>query len=158
MVAAPAGQVRKARLADVPAMKAVIDVHASQNKMLFRAQAELYETIRDYFVYEENGAVLGCCGLHVVWEDLAEVRGLAVAVEAAGRGIGSMLVRACLDEACELGVRSVYTLTLVPSFFERLGFTQVDKSTLHLKMWYECYRCSKFANCDEIAMVCRLNR
>jgi amino-acid N-acetyltransferase len=96
---------------------------------------------------------MGVCGLHPVAGGLAEVRGLAVSGDAAGRGIGSLLVDGCVRHARALGIAKVYTLTLVPGFFEKLGFVQVDKSTLHLKVWYECYRCPKFANCDEIAMV-----
>ena len=118
--------VRRARLGDVPEIKGLIDFYAAQNRMLFRAQAELYETIREYHVavYEEAGGaarVVGAGGLHVTWEDLAEIRGLAVAPAAAGRGVGTKLVRACLAESVELGLRQVYTLTLVPEFFERLG-------------------------------------
>ena len=97
--------------------------------------------------------LLGVCGLHPVAGGLAEVRGLAVSPEAAGQGIGRRLVEACVVRAREVGVAKVYTLTLVPGFFEKLGFYQVDKGTLHIKVWYECYRCPKFANCDEIAMV-----
>ncbi len=150
--------VRRARLGDVPEIKALIDFYAAQNRMLFRAQAELYETIREYHVAiceAADGAarVVGASGLHVTWEDLAEIRGLAVAPGAAGRGVGTKLVRACLAEAVELGLRQVYTLTLVPEFFERLGFERAERDSLHIKVWYECYKCPKFANCDEIAMI-----
>ncbi len=150
--------VRRARLGDVPQIKALIDFYAAQDRMLFRAQAELYETIREYHVavYEDAtgvARVVGASGLHVTWEDLAEIRGLAVAPAAAGRGVGTELVRACLAEAVELGLRQVYTLTLVPEFFDRLGFERADRDSLHIKVWYECYKCPKFANCDEIAMI-----
>jgi amino-acid N-acetyltransferase len=148
-----AGIVRQATCPDVPHMKALIDGFARQNRMLFRSQAELTEFVDEYQVYLEGDDLLGVCGLHPVAGGLAEVRGLAVSERASGRGIGSQLVTACVDRARELGIAKVYTLTLVPDFFERLGFYQVDKSTLHLKVWYECYRCPKFANCDEIAMV-----
>jgi amino-acid N-acetyltransferase len=157
--AAPAGaggQVRPAAEADIPAMKALIDGFARQNRMLFRSAAELREFLDEYLVYvdgDEGGRLLGVCGLHPVAGSLAEVRGLAVAEAAAGRGIGRRLVEACVERARRLGVAKVYTLTLVPGFFEKLGFSQVNKATLHLKVWYECYRCPKFANCDEIAMV-----
>jgi amino-acid N-acetyltransferase len=151
--ARPVGEVRRASAADVPAMKALIDAFARQNRMLFRSAAELAEHIAEYHVYVEGEALLGVCGLHPVAGGLAEVRGLAVSEAAGGRGVGRRLVEACVEQARELGISKVYTLTLVPQFFEKLRFFQVDKGTLHLKVWYECYRCPKFANCDEIAMV-----
>lgn len=121
--------------------------------MLFRSEAELAQFIDEYQVFVEGDQFRGVCGLHPVAGGLAEVRGLAVDQSAAGQGIGRRLVLACVERARDLGVAKVYTLTLVPEFFERLAFVQVDKGTLHIKVWYECYRCPKFANCDEIAMV-----
>ncbi|MBI3971276.1 MAG: N-acetyltransferase [Chloroflexi bacterium] len=152
--AAPAvGAVRPATRADIPAMQALINGFAAQNRMLFRSAEELEEFLDEYHVHEEDGRVLGVCGLHPVAGALAEVRGLAVSEHAAGHGIGRRLVEACVARARALGIAKVYTLTLVPGFFEKLGFCQVDKGTLHIKVWYECYRCPKFARCDEIAMV-----
>ncbi len=145
--------VRPATTGDVPAMQALINGFAAQNRMLFRSAAELSEFINEYLVAEAGGLLTGVCGLHPVAGGLAEVRGLAVASDAAGQGIGRLLVDGCVERARDFGIAKVYTLTLVPGFFERMGFVQVDKSTLHLKVWYECYRCPKFANCDEIAMV-----
>lgn len=145
--------IRRATPDDIPAIKALIDTFARQNRMLFRSAAELAEHIHEYQVYFQGAEVLGVCGLHPVAGGLAEVRGLAVAADASGRGVGRELVQACVSRARELGISKVYTLTLVPEFFEKLRFYQVDKGTLHLKVWYECYRCPKFANCDEIAMV-----
>jgi amino-acid N-acetyltransferase len=150
---AVAATVRRATPADIPSMQALINGFAAQNRMLFRSAAELGEFIHEYVVCVEGGTVLGVCGVHPVAGGLAEVRGLAVSDAAAGRGLGSQLVQKCVASAKELGITKVYTLTLVPEFFEKLGFFQVDKSTLHLKVWYECYRCPKFANCDETAMV-----
>jgi amino-acid N-acetyltransferase len=149
----PAIQARPATLADVPAMQSLINGFAAQNRMLFRSKEELIEFIHEYVVAHAGDRLVGVCGLHPVAGGLAEVRGLAVAEDAGGRGVGRALVEGCLARARELGIAKVYTLTLVPGFFERLGFVRVDKSTLHLKVWYECYRCPKFANCDEIAMV-----
>ncbi|HEU5315387.1 MAG TPA: N-acetyltransferase [Chloroflexota bacterium] len=149
----PAVQARRAALSDVPAMQALINGFAAQNRMLFRSKEELTEFVDEYVVAHEGERLVGVCGLHPVAGGLAEVRGLAVADDAGGKGVGRRLVEGCLARARELGIAKVYTLTLVPGFFERLGFVRVDKSTLHLKVWYECYRCPKFANCDEIAMV-----
>jgi amino-acid N-acetyltransferase len=145
--------VRPATLDDIPAMQALINGFAAQNRMLFRSKTELAEFIDEYLVYVEGGALLGVCGLHPVAGGLAEVRGLAVSERTSGRGVGRQLVDGCVQRAKDLGIAKLYTLTLVPGFFEKLGFYQADKGTLHIKVWYECYRCPKFANCDEIAMV-----
>ena len=146
--APPQGVVRQATPEDIPAMQALINGFAAQNRMLFRSASELAEFIHEYLVYLEGERLLGVCGLHPVAGNLAEVRGLAVSQDTAGRGIGKQLVEGCIARARELGITKVYTLTLVPGFFEKLDFYQVDKSTLHLKVWYECYRCPNFANCD----------
>ena len=134
-------------------MQALINGFAAQNRMLFRSREELGDFIHEYLVCLLGDRLVGVCGLHPVAGGLAEVRGLAVAEDAGGHGIGKRLVDGCVARAREIGLTKVYTLTLVPGFFEKLGFVRVDKSTLHLKVWYECYRCPKFANCDEIAMV-----
>jgi amino-acid N-acetyltransferase len=152
-LAPPAGLVRPATPEDIPAMQALINGFAAQNRMLFRSAGELAEFIHEYLVFVDGDRLLGVCGLHPVAGNLAEVRGLAVSKDTAGRGIGKLLVEGCVARARDLGISKAYTLTLVPGFFEKLGFYQVDKSTLHLKVWYECYRCPKFASCDEIAMV-----
>lgn len=145
--------VRRAALGDVPAMHTLINGFARQNRMLFRSEAELKDWIDEYQVALRGEELLGVCGLHPVAGGLAEVRGLAVSPVTGGQGVGRRLVEACISRARALGIAKAYTLTLVPGFFEKLGFYQVDKGTLHLKVWYECYRCPKFANCDEMAMV-----
>jgi amino-acid N-acetyltransferase len=134
-------------------MQAVINSHAELGKMLFKSLADLYENLRDFAVYEENGTVLGCVGLAIIWADLAEVRSLAVDESARGRGIGSQLVRWCLDEAQRLQIRKLMSLTYEQRFFEKLGFEVVQKESLPLKVWSDCVRCPKNENCDEIAMV-----
>ncbi len=147
------GRAERAQVADVPAMKQIIDFYAKQNRMLFRSLAELYGGIRDYVVWRQDGKVAGCCALHVMWKDLAEVRGLAVLPEFQGQGIGRQLVDACVAEARELGIKTVFTLTLEPTFFTKCGFREVERDSLSIKVWQECYRCPKFSKCDEIAMI-----
>jgi amino-acid N-acetyltransferase len=134
-------------------MQAVISSHAELGKMLFKSYAELYEHLRDFAVYETSGEVVGCVGLAILWADLAEVRSLAVDESARGRGIGTELVRWCIDEARRLQIRKVMSLTYERRFFERLGFEVVEKETLPLKVWSDCVKCPKNDNCDEIAMV-----
>lgn len=97
--------------------------------------------------------MLACAALHIMWSDLAEVKSLAVAEDKQKQGFGDQLVAVCLNEAKELGIPTVFCLTYKPAFFERLGFTQVDKMELPQKVWTECYRCPKFPNCDEVALI-----
>jgi amino-acid N-acetyltransferase len=121
--------------------------------MLFRSHAELYETVRDFVVAVENDSIIGICALEIVWADLAEVRSLAVAEGNQGKGIGRKLVEAVVDEARRLGIQRVFALTYEQKFFDRLGFSVVDKSALPLKVWSVCIKCPKHDGCDEIAVV-----
>ena len=146
-------QVQHAAVADVRAIHELVNGFAQRGEMLPRTMAEIYESLRDYSVVREGGELLACGALHVMWEDLAEVRSLAVREERQGQGLGGLLVRAHLEEARELGLRTVFALTYRPAFFERLGFRQADVMTLPRKVWNECYRCPKFPTCNEIAVV-----
>ena len=145
--------VRKARVDDAPAIQALVNYYARKEVMLPLSLTDVYERLRDFVVYEENGEVLGCGALHVVWEDLAEVRSLAVREDARGRGIGRGLFDACVREAPALGVRRVFALTFVPAFFRTLGMAETGKETLPHKVWADCVRCPRFPNCDEVALV-----
>jgi len=147
------GLIRPALLQDAKKMQGLIKNYADQDLMLHRALSELYETIRQYFVYEERGEILGCVGLHITWEDLGEVRALAVDSRVAGRGIGSALLEQALEEARRLGLPRVFTLTYVPGFFERHKFAPFDKAEFPHTVWSECVRCHKFPDCDETAMI-----
>ena len=119
-----------------------------------RSLSELYDSLRDFFVYcDEDKRILGCSALHICWEDLAEVRSLAVHPEYHQRGIGNRLVQACLEEARELEISRVFVLTYQEKFFSDIGFKKVDKSVLPHKVWGDCLKCPKFPNCDEIAMI-----
>ncbi len=147
------GRIRKALVRDVKEVHSLINEFAAEQEMLPRSLNELYEHLRDMFVYEEDGRLKGVCSLHVVWEDLAEVRSLAVARRARGRGIGRSLVETCLEEARGLGVSRVFALTYIPEFFGLFGFKVVDKSELPHKIWGDCIRCPKFPDCNEFAVV-----
>jgi len=138
----------------VPQIHKLINGFADRGDLLHRSLVELYENIRDYYVSEDDsGAVAGCCSLHVSWENLAEVKSLVVADEAQGRGIGTRLLRACLEDAKELGIPRVFALTYKPEFFEKNGFHRVDKSELPHKIWSECINCPKFPDCGEEALI-----
>lgn len=144
---------RKARIADVPAMQRLINDHAEVGKMLPRPLSELYENLRDFWVIEQDGSVAGCCSLHINWDDLAEIRSLAVAGQHQGRGVGGALVQACVADATEMGISRVFALTREPEFFSHLGFVITGVSELPRKVWGECIRCPKFPECDEVAVV-----
>jgi amino-acid N-acetyltransferase len=145
--------LRPATIHDVPRIQEIINSHAELGKMLFKSLAQLYEDLRDFAVYEEDGRVLGCVALTIIWADLAEVRSLAVDETSIGRGIGRRLVEWTIGEARRLQIRKLMSLTYEERFFQKLGFEVVEKDTLPLKVWSDCVRCPKRDGCDEIAMV-----
>lgn len=146
-------QVEKARIGDVPQMHKLINYFANKDEMLARPLSEIYENIRDYFVVREGKRVIACAALHVNWSDLVEIKSVAVAEDSQRKGIGDQLIEACLKEAKGLGVPTVFCLTYKPAFFEKRGFSQVDKMELPRKVWTECYCCPKFPDCNEIALI-----
>jgi amino-acid N-acetyltransferase len=146
-------KVDRARVGDAAYIHQMISHFADKGEMLPRALSEIYENIRDYFVVRERGQVIACAALHVNWVDLAEIRSLAVDERAQNQKIGSALVQACLEESKELGILRVFCLVRKPAFFEKHGFQLIDKTELPQKVWAECYRCPKFPNCDEVALI-----
>ena len=148
--------LRNATVHDVPRMAEIINAHAEYGRMLFKSYAQLYENLRDFAVWEQDGKVLGCVALTIIWANLGEVRSLAVDRSTQRRGIGRQLVQWTIDEARRLQIRRVMSLTYERGFFEKLGFSVVSKERLPLKVWSDCVACSKRDNCDEIAMVLEL--
>lgn len=148
--------IRKATIPDVRAIHKLLLTYASSGMMLSRSLSELYEMIRDFYVWEEDGVVVGTVCLHICWEDLAEVRSLAVVENFEGRGIGRQLVETCLQEARQIGLKKVFALTYKDQFFAKLGFHLIEKSELPQKIWGDCIKCPKFPECDEIAMSIEL--
>jgi len=148
--------VEKARVRDAPQMHQLINYFADKGEMLARSLSEIYENIRDYFVVRQGERVIACAALHVSWSDLAEIKSLAVAEDSQEQGIGAQLVEACLKEAGELGIPTVFCFTYQPAFFKRHRFVDIDKMELPRKVWTDCLRCPKFPNCDEVALICHL--
>lgn len=147
-------KIRPARVGDVPAIHELIRTFADRKLMIRRSPGELYEAIREFIVaVDDEGKILGCAAVHVFWDDLAELKCLAVAEDAQGLGIGRRLVDASWDAARELELESVFTLTYVPEFFERCGYARIDKAELPHKIWNECVRCPLFPNCTETALI-----
>ncbi len=145
--------LRKARISDVKNIQKLLTFYANRGEMLSRSLSELYESVRDFYVVEEGGRLIGACALHIMWDDLAELRSVAVAEDSCRKGIGSQLVSACLAEAREIGLKRVFCLTYKPEFFGKFAFRIVDKSDLPQKVWKDCINCVKFPDCDEIAMI-----
>jgi len=145
--------LRKASIKDIKKIHSIINASASSGEMLPRSLGELYDNMRDYFVYEDKGKVLGTCALHICWEDLAEIRSLCVADSSRKKGIGRMLVDVCIEEAKQLNIPRIFLLTYQDTFFTKCGFIFVDKKELPQKIWSDCIRCPKFPECDEIAMI-----
>lgn len=124
--ARPTVVVRSATTADVPSVKALIDQYTASRQLLAKATVTLYEDIQEFVVAEADGQVAGCGALHVMWEDLAEVRTLAVAPDVVGHGIGGAILDALLIRAERLGVRRVFCLTFEREFFGRRGFVEIE--------------------------------
>lgn len=149
--------IRSAKVEDVPAIHSLISYYAEMDRMLFRSLADIYENVQIFHVAEVDGTLAGCCALKVIWANLAEVQSLAVDKSYSGRGIGRALVSSCLERARQLGIGQVFTLTMEPGFFEKVGFTRVDKKTLPMKVWTDCARCPKQDQCDEVALIINLS-
>ena len=145
--------IRKATVEDVRIIQKIVNTHADKGEMLPRSLGDTCDNIRDFFVYEQDETILGCCALNVTWVDLAEIRSLAVADEAKSKGIGTALLDVCLEDAHKLGIKKVFALTYKPDFFKRKGFQEVDKNELPHKVWLDCVKCIKFPDCDEIAVI-----
>jgi amino-acid N-acetyltransferase len=149
-------KVRKAILKDAPKLYTLINEYAKEGILLPRSLNSIYEDIRDFWVCEYQEEIVGCSALHIVWEDLAEIKSLAVRKDHRNNGVGSLLVEKCLEEAEELGIKRVFVLTYATDFFAKFNFREVKKETLPHKVWGECINCVKFPQCDEIAMILEL--
>jgi amino-acid N-acetyltransferase len=146
-------EVRKAKISDVKAIYTLVNFYAERDKMLFRSMADIYENLQAFTVAEQDGEVAGCCALQIVWSDLAEIKSLAVDESRTDKGVGKMLVSAAIEQAGVLGIPKVFALTLEPDFFEKLGFSMVEKKALPMKVWSDCAMCPKQQNCDETAVI-----
>lgn len=145
--------IRRATIRDVKQIQKLINFYAQKDEMLPRSLNDIYENLRDFFVFGKAKKVAGCAALHVCWEDLGEIKALAVLGTQHKRGIGTKLVEACMKEAKKLGLKKLFVLTYKPAFFKRFGFSEVDKMQLPHKIWTECIKCAKFPDCDEIALT-----
>lgn len=145
--------IRKAKVPDAKAIHQLLLKGASQGELLPRSLNEIYDNIRDFFVIYDDDELIGCAALHICWEDLAEVRSLMVNNERRGEGLGAKLLAECIKEAEEMSIKKIFALTYQVNFFRKQGFIEVDKRELPHKIWSDCIKCSKFPECDEVAVV-----
>ena len=148
--------IRKAKMQDIKFIHKILSDFASRSLLLPRSFSELYDHLRDFYIVdniEENKGLSGVCSLNISWENLGEIRSLAVLEEERGKGFGSGLIKACLSEAAELGLKKVFVLTTITDFFAGFGFKEIKKALLPHKIWAGCIKCPKFPDCDEIAMI-----
>lgn len=144
---------RKAKMKDVEALHHLINELADLGLMLARSRSALYESLREFTIIEDSGDFVGGGALHIIWEDLAEVRALAIKPDYHGKGFGKRLVSELVNEAKELGIPKVFALTYQVEFFKKCGFQEVVKEQMPQKVWKDCINCPKFPNCDEVAMI-----
>ncbi len=149
----------KPNVNDAPLIRDLIDPFVKKELMLPKSLYSVYSSIRDFWVIrdeEDVKRINGCCALQVSWENLAEIRTLAVRDELQGNGMGRLLVEKCIAEAPDLGIKKIFTLTYVPDFFKAIGFSLIDKNELPSKIWADCIKCQYFPNCRETALIYEL--
>ncbi len=149
--------LRKATLLDVKKIHALLQEYAKKGDLLARPLTLLYERVREFFVFEEEDKIIGCAALSIVWEDMAEIRSLAVAEEYQKQKLGKKLVEVCINEAKNLKIKTLFTLTYRPGFFQKLGFHEIDKKQLPHKIWSDCIHCPQFPDCNETALILNIS-
>ena len=153
----PGVTVRRATVADVAGIAGVMAGYVEDGSLLPRSSGDLYRSLREFHVaVDASGKVLACAGLRVLWDDLGEVRSLAVRPEAHGQGLGKALVQRVLDDAKEIGLGRVIALTREVPFFERCGFAVAARETMPRKVWTDCVACPRRHACDEVAVEIEL--
>ncbi len=157
---------RKATIHDVHGMSMLINEYAQTGEMLARGPQQLYQGIREHSVITvpteqefigplgiQNEIVIACIGLHILWEDLAEIRSVAVHPLIKQKGIGTLLINHIKEEARKFGIKTLFTFTIYPEFFRKQGFREVPRQNLPPVVWAECSNCPKFYKCDEVGLI-----
>ena len=152
--------IRNARMGDIKEIYNLLQYFADKDLLLGRSLSSLYDQLKDFSVYvekveddQDQEKLVGVCAFHICWDNLAEIRSLAVAEGYQGKGVGQQLVDKALTEADSYGITKVFTLTYQPEFFRKLGFKDIDKAELPHKVWSDCINCSKFPDCNEEALI-----
>jgi amino-acid N-acetyltransferase len=147
--------IRNATVYDIKAIYGLLQEYGNRGELLPRSLSRLYDHVRDFTVCEDenNQKVVGCCALQFCWEDLAEIRSIAVHPDYTRRKIGTELIENAIKEALHYQIKKLFLLTYKPEFFKKFDFSIIDKSELPLKIWTDCITCVKYPDCDEIAMM-----
>lgn len=145
--------IRKAQIKDIRQIQKLINYFAKKDLMLPRSLNQLYDNIRDFWVAEKNGRIIGCGALHICWDDLAEIKSLAVEKSKQGKGLGAELITACINEAGRFGAKKIFALTYKQGYFKKFGFKKIKHTELPHKIWAECISCPKFPDCQEVALL-----
>lgn len=148
--------IDRPKVKEAKTIQKLINHYANDGLLIPLSLQEIYERIRDFFVYKKENEIVGAAALHIIWEDLAEFRSLAVYSQYQKQGIGKKLLLSAIEEAKALEIKKLFLLTYQNTFFQKMGFHQVDKSELPHKVWSDCIKCIKFPDCDEIAMALEL--
>ena len=152
-------KIRPAKVTDVKEIHKIVEFYAENKEMLHRSLNSTYENIQEYVVVEnEEGKVIACGALHVSWEDLAEIKALAVSPKYKGQGLGRKIVHKLQKNAEELGIAKVFALSFKPEFFIKLGYKVIPKETLPHKIWSECINCHLFPDCGEVPLLISLKK
>ena len=146
-------KIRTAKVQDVKQIQKIIEFYANNKEMLHRSLNSIYENIQEYVVVENKGKIIACGALHVSWEDLAEVKALAVSKNFARQGIGRKIVKTLEKNAMKLGIYSTFALSFKPEFFKNLGYEVISREVLPQKIWSECINCHLFPDCGEIPLI-----
>jgi len=144
--------ITRPKINEGKSIQQLVNLYAADGLLIPLSLHEVYERIREFFVYKIKEQIVGVSSLHIVWEDLAELRSMAVHPDYQHQGIGKALALRCIDEGRELCIKKIFLLTYKKEFFQKVGFQLVDKSELPQKVWSDCIKCAKFPDCDEVAM------
>ena len=146
-------KIRQAEVQDVKQMHRIIEFYADNKEMLHRSLNSIYENIQEYVVAEYKGKIIGCGALHVSWDNLAEVKALAVEKTYARQGIGTKIVKTLEQNALGLGIYTTFALSFKPEFFQKMGYEVISREVLPQKIWSECINCHLFPDCGEVPLI-----
>lgn len=149
--------VRKACEEDIPSIQVLLNHYAAMGDLLLRSKSDILDNIDHFRVIKQDNKVIACGSLEHFTEELAEVRSLMVASNIKGGGLGRKIVNNLIQTAKQRNVKRLMALTYVPEFFHKLGFITVNKDIFPEKIWGICVNCYKFHNCDEIAVLLKLD-
>ena len=145
--------VRDAITDDVDRICLLMESYAVRGILLPRSKANVFDNLLKFSIVELNGEIVGCAALEIFTDELCEIRSLVIVEHMKKSGLGRIVVEQLMEKARDHGLKRIMALTYVPDFFHKLGFRTVKKEIFPEKVWGVCMKCSKFNDCDEIAVV-----